>query len=260
MQKPDMSRRYDYRTWEELKTYFTDSDIVIIPTGSCEQHGYHLPLATDTLVADAMANLLGEDENVLVLPALPYGHSSNHECFPGTISISPDTFERFVSDIVRSLLRHGARRFLFINGHSGNTPSLQNVCYFLRRQNAFACIVDWYSVLGQLDARFRLSGHADFVESAAVLAIRPDLVKLERARPYQKRKATREIEIVSWDRLVLDGVTFLTWLETADASASGNFGTLEGSTVEAGEQIFDVMRSFFTRLVREMKKIDPALF
>lgn len=248
--------RYEYCTWDEIEAYFKNNDLVIIPTGSCEQHGCHLPLITDTLVPEHMAVAVAKHEQVLVLPSLPYGNSSNHECFPGTIAIEPGTYKLFVQDIVRSLLRHGARKFLFINGHSGNTAILQQVCDFLRENGAFACIVDWFSVIGQLDARFSLSGHADFVEASAVLVKHPELVKLEKAQPYVKQKISVNIDVTSWDRISFKGINLLTWLKTGDGSPSGNFGTLEGTSIANGKEIFAVMETFLVQLIREMKSIE----
>lgn len=250
------SWRYHHCTWEEIRDYFSENDLVIIPVGSCEQHGYHLPLCTDTLVPEIMADKVAERENVLILPALPYGNSSNHECFPGTITIEPSTYKLFVQDMASSLLRHGARKFLFINGHSGNTPSLLQVCDFLREQGAFACLVDWFSVIGQLDSRYSLSGHADFVEASAVMATNPELVKLERARTYERQKLSENITYLSWDRLEYNGVSLLTWVKTGDASPSGNFGELETTSAAAGKAIFELMENFLSGLVREIKTID----
>lgn len=256
MQHTDMSFQYKNCTWAEIKSYFEKNDLIIIPTGSCEQHGYHLPLITDTIIPELMAQAAAKLERVLVLPSLPYGNSSNHECFPGTITIEPTTYKLFVQDIVRSLLRHGARKFLFINGHSGNTCILQQVCDFLRENGAFACIIDWFSVIGQLDASFRLSGHADFVEASAVLAKHPELVKLDRAQPYVIQKISHNITVTSWDRISVNGVNLLTWLKTEDGSTSGNFGTLEGISIENGKKIFEIMESFLSQLIQEIKTID----
>ena len=255
MQNCDLSYRYEYCTWNEIKNYFQENDFIIIPTGSCEQHGYHLPLLTDTIVPEHMALKVAKKEQVLVLPALPFGNSSNHECFPGTIAIEPATYKLFVQDIVQSLLRHGARKFLFINGHSGNTPILQQVSDYLRENGAFTCIVDWFSVVGQLDARYNLSGHADFVEASAVLARHPELVKLDKAQPYVKQNISPNMVVTSWDRISFKGITLFTWLKTGDGSSTGNFGTLEGTSVENGERIFTIMETFLSQLIREMKAL-----
>ncbi len=256
----DSSFRYERCTWDEIKAYFSVNDMVIIPTGSCEQHGHHLPLMTDTVVPELMAVEVAKKEQVLVLPPLPYGNSSNHECFPGTIAIEPDTYKLFVQDIVRSLLRHGARKFLFINGHSGNTACLQQVCDFVRESGAFACIVDWFSVIGQLDARFSLSGHADFVEASAVMVNYPELVKLEKAHSYVKEKISPNIDVISWDRISFNGISLLTWLKTGDGSSAGNFGTLEGTCIENGKEIFARMEAFLVQLIREMRAIELSKF
>ena len=250
--------RFHHCTHGEIKAYFETNGLVIIPTGSCEQHGLHLPLFTDTLIAEAMAERVGEKEGVLVLPALPYGNSSNHECFPGTVTVDPRTYVRFVQDMVGSLLRHGATKILFINGHSGNAASLQEACDFARENGGFACVANWYSIIGELEPSMALSGHADFVETSPLLALCPELVQLDKVIPYEPARLTENLEFTQWYGLRFKGATVHTWVKTQDVSPQGNLGTMEGSGAETGERIFAVMDEFLGALVRELKTLDVA--
>lgn len=256
MKIPDYSFCYSNITWLDIENYFKNNDIVIVPTGSCEQHGRHLPLCTDTIVPEYISNIIGEKEKILVLPTLPFGHSSNHDCFPGTISISPHTYTLFIKEIIVSLIKHGASKFIFINGHSGNTPSLRDVSNFIREKNKFSCIVEWYSIVGQINEKFKLSGHADFTETSAVLAINPSLVKLDDAKPYKPKSLTSGMHFISWDRLMIDDVIFYTWTKTCDASDTGHFGTLENSSAETGKEIFSLVNDFLSKLIYEIKQLD----
>ena len=256
-----MPWRFHHCSYDEIRVYFATNDLVIIPTGSCEQHGQHLPLSTDTLIPEAMAERVAQKEGVLVLPALPYGDSSNHECFPGTVTIEPGTYVRFVKDIVRSLFRHGAKKILFVNGHSGNAPHLgQEVCDFARESGGFACVVNWYSVIGELDPKLALSGHSDYAEASPLLALCPDLVQMDKVKPYVPARLTENLEFTQWYGLRFKGATIQTWVKTQDVSPLGNLGTMQGAGPETGERMLGVMVDFLCALVRELKALDLKKF
>lgn len=250
--------RFQHCSHDEIAAYFAANDLVIIPTGSCEQHGFHLPLITDTAIAEALADQVAQQEGVLVLPALPYGNSSNHECFPGTVTVEPRTYVRFVQDMVGSLLRHGAKKIMFINGHSGNAASLQEACDFARENGGFACVVNWYSIIGELDASMALSGHGDFVETSPLLALYPDLVRLDKVKPYEPARLSENLEFVQWYGLRFRGATVDTWVKTQDVSPQGNLGSMRDSSAETGERILRTMGDFLSGLVRELKTVDLA--
>jgi creatinine amidohydrolase len=114
-------------TWAEVEQALTHTDAVIIPLGSIEQHGRHLPLGTDTYEAVETAKLIAQKADVLVAPVVIAGLSSHHMGFPGTITLSPETFEAVVFETAQSLIRHGFRKILIFNGHGGNNISVANV-------------------------------------------------------------------------------------------------------------------------------------
>ena len=114
-------------TWVEVEQALTHTDAVIIPLGSIEQHGRHLPLGTDTYEAVETAKLIAQKADVLVAPVVIAGLSPHHMGFPGTITLSPETFEAVVFETAQSLIRHGFRKILIFNGHGGNNVSVANV-------------------------------------------------------------------------------------------------------------------------------------
>jgi creatinine amidohydrolase len=106
-----------FSTWTDLNGL----KIGLIPIGSLEQHGHHLPIATDSIIAEALANELGKSlENSFVIPALPYSASFEHSSFPGSISLRSTTIISVVKDIVHSLERMGIEKCIIVNGHGGN--------------------------------------------------------------------------------------------------------------------------------------------
>ena len=114
-------------TWVEVERALTHTDAIIIPLGSIEQHGRHLPLGTDTYEAVETAKLIAQKADVLVAPVVTAGLSPHHMGFPGTITLSPETFEAVVFETAQSLIRHGFRKILIFNGHGGNNVSVANI-------------------------------------------------------------------------------------------------------------------------------------
>ena len=114
-----------HMTWREVEQALTHTDMVVIPVGSNEQHGPHLPLGTDTFAALETCKLLAQRTDILVAPVVLAGVSEHHMGFPGTITLSPETFEAVVIDTARSLIRHGFKKLMIFNGHGGNTPALR---------------------------------------------------------------------------------------------------------------------------------------
>src|SRR5437763_6382042 len=115
----------DRLSWPEVKAEIEGGrDTVVIAFGATEQHGPHLPLATDALLGDHAARLIAERLDAFVAPTVRIGCSEHHLAFPGTLSISPETFHAVVGDLVRSLARGGFRKVILIPTHGGNFAPL----------------------------------------------------------------------------------------------------------------------------------------
>ncbi|MBU1186271.1 MAG: creatininase family protein, partial [Acidobacteria bacterium] len=123
-------------TWPEAKVRFKEVDVALLPVGSIEQHGPHLPLDTDAFDADYLARRVAENcsfPKPLVLPLVPYGVSYHHEDFAGTMSVSPRTLSRIIYDIGICAARNGIKKLVIINAHGGNVPSLQFAAQMINR-------------------------------------------------------------------------------------------------------------------------------
>ncbi len=114
------------------------TDLVIIPSGAFEVYGPHLPLGTDTLVANKIAGLVAERVNAIIGPVLEAGESSELEDFPGTITISSESFKQYLWDTLRSLEKWGFKDFLFVNTHLGNVPIINQIAFEFQRRPASA--------------------------------------------------------------------------------------------------------------------------
>ena len=203
--------------WTEVDERAARS-LLAVPVGSTEQHGPHLPLATDTLIATELClRLAARRTDVLVAPAVAYGSSGEHAAFPGTLSIGTEATELLLVELGRSADAFGG--VLFVSAHGGNAPAVMAAARLLqsesRRVRAWAPKAvpardgDW---------------HAGFVETSVLLAVSPDLVVGEKAEagcsaplasilPEMQRQGVRSV------------------------SPNGVLGDPAGATAEAGEAI-----------------------
>lgn len=174
-------------TWEEVGQCTEDGvRTVILPIGSTEQHGPHLPLGTDTLLANAVAEEAARRTKALVAPPLWFGWSPHHMVLPGTITIRPDVLVNLVYDIIDSLRQHGFESFVLLNGHRiVNVVWLQIVGERAKRElGVRIAIFDpafmSKEIVRELD--WGEIGHADEIESSQMWSCYPELVKMDRAR------------------------------------------------------------------------------
>ena len=134
--------------WQDVQEYLEKRTDVVIPVGGTEQHGPSGPLGTDLIIAEELANDLGEERRTMVAPAIPFGVSQVHGAFPGTMSIKPSTLIALVTDTVETLYGQGFRRFLLVNAHHGSKAALQAACTQVHAQLAESrCLsVGWWDL------------------------------------------------------------------------------------------------------------------
>lgn len=186
-----MSRNLVELSGPALAEALSEDSVLVLPTGSIEHHGPHLPLNTDLLLAQtvaesAVAQAAEAGVDVWVLPALAYTKSDEHAWAPGTIWLSWDTLMRTVVDIGRSVAGTPARRLVFVNGHGGNVALLQVALRELRIQFGLRTFllggVPDPGLLGDLGRdELGLGIHGGLGETSMVLYLRPDLVDVEQA-------------------------------------------------------------------------------
>jgi creatinine amidohydrolase len=173
-----------HMTWVEVEQALTHTDAVIIPVGSNEQHGRHLPLGTDSYEAIETSKLIAQKADVLVAPVALAGLSSHHMGFPGTITLTPETFEAVVYETALSLIRHGFRKILIFNGHGGNAVSVAAIIQRIN-QNTKAVAFD----LGKVEPARKeplyppipWDVHAGVEETSWMLFLAGNLVQMSQA-------------------------------------------------------------------------------
>jgi creatinine amidohydrolase/Fe(II)-dependent formamide hydrolase-like protein len=242
-------------TWVEAKQRFSDIDVALLPVGSTEQHGPHLPLDTDAFDAAYLAQAVSKAMNKpqpIVLPVVSYGVSYHHMGFSGTISLSNETLSRLVYEIGMSVVRHGIRKLVIINGHGGNSPALQNAAQMINRDaRIFVCVdtgetsdVDVNKIIETPN-----DAHAGELETSTALAARPELVYMNRAKKSVPRFSSRYLNFstsrsVEW------------YTQTEKISRNGVLGDPTKATPEKGEKLWHIMVEHLVRFVDDLRNLD----
>lgn len=179
-------------TWEEVKQKIDESrGTIILPVGSTEQHGPHLPVGTDTMVATALAESAARTARILVAPPLWFGWSPHHMVLPGTITIRPEILVELAYDVVHSLNHHGFDKFIFLNGHRiVNITWLQMAGERAKRELGVKVVIfdpAYMSKTFTAKMGWGEVGHAEEIEGSHMWHCYPDLVKMDRSvdNPHQ---------------------------------------------------------------------------
>lgn len=214
----------------------------VLPVGAVEQHGAHLPLLTDTVLASGVARRVAEGfDTALLLPAIAYGDAWTAEGWAGTLSFSPDTLRAAVLDIGRGLQRLGARGLVTVNGHFGNREPIALAARMLAEEGFPVLHLDYpklEAIAGEV-AESTPAGpgfyHADEIETSMMLALAPETVRMELAEPEYPEFP----ELFGSEPMPLSAF-----------NASGVFGDPRPATAEKGERIIAAIAAESQRLVR----------
>jgi creatinine amidohydrolase len=240
-------------TTEEVRALDGERTLVVLPVGAVEQHGPHLPVQTDAIIAQALLaralELREDDGRVWALPVQAYGKSNEHTGFAGTFALSAETLARTLREIAAGVAASGLRRLMFLNGHGGNTDVLDYVARDVRAELALVCVSAHPFRFGLgagvvSDAEEGFGIHAGEYETSLLLAVAPELVRVERFAP--ELPALRS----SLSRLSLKGAATVGWI-TRDLSASGTIGDPRGATAEKGRAIVDAEAALVAELIEE---------
>jgi creatinine amidohydrolase len=169
-------------TWTDVRDYLKSSDMVIIPLGSTEQHGPHLPLGTDFYLAFDTAKLISARTGVAVAPIVTAGYSLYHSGFPGTLSLRPETMEEVLYETVEMLVKYGFRRVMFFNYHGGNNAVQDSVIYRINQgTEATAIAIGYGGPIQKSEEQEFFDWHAGVEETSMILYFEPRLARMERA-------------------------------------------------------------------------------
>jgi creatinine amidohydrolase/Fe(II)-dependent formamide hydrolase-like protein len=249
----DSGYLWEKMTWEEIEERLKVVDTAILPCGAIEQHGPHLPVDIDYFDATYMAKKVAatcSDPKPFVLPPIPYGVSYHHEEFKGTLSVTNDALSRFIYDIGMNLAKNGIKKLILLNGHGDNAPTLSYAAQMINRDaQIFVCVetgetsdIDLYDLIETPN-----DIHAGEIETSTTLAIRPEVVQMEKAVNETLNFGSNYLNYTS-DR----GVAW--YVHTKKISNSGVMGDPTKATEEKGKKMWEIMIAHMVKFVEEIKR------
>jgi creatinine amidohydrolase len=248
--------------WQELRSpEFAKIDRatpVVLPVAAVEQHGPHLPLATDRMIGEFLANELNSrlGSSVLILPSVPVGCSDHHMEFAGSLTLEHATFLGVAMQYLHSAWRHGFRNFLVLNSHGGN----QGICQVLLEQfgmqhpDSQIVVATWWRVANQALIALNETGpggvgHACEFETSLMLHIAPHLVRMEAAQP---RANVLTYEWAQADLLRASRASLFRTMR--EMTPIGAFGEPRAASAEKGKQIVDIVCDALVTILRDLAK------
>ena len=250
-------------TWEEFRDSISSDTVVIIPMGSTELEGLHLPLGVDTIVAEGVCkNLVGE-EGVLIGPTLPVGYSKWFNPFPGTISFEQDTLNRMLQEYCGCLIKEGIKRLVFLNAHRGNNTSIEVVAHSLiMKHHVKIGMLNIWKLANDLTAGSGLIKegrftHAGEIMTSVILALKPETVKTSKIMPDTvKSPKGSAFEVMN----SLGDTNFMGSIQTVyqdirDVTETGILGDPTAASAEKGEAVLKLITDYARAFLREFRNL-----
>jgi len=257
------------RFWREMTTRdFADSAtedwIAVLPIAAIEQHGPHLPVGVDAVIADGMVAravaALPEDLPVSFLPVQQVCKSNEHIAFPGTLTLDWEVAIKSWLQIGQSVARAGLRKMVIITSHGGNVPPMEIVARELRQTLGMAVATTSWGRLNAASVHTYPEGpqvdiHGGLSETSLMLALRPDLVKMELAEDFKSAQTALRQGSAKLGYHMADAN--LGWLAN-DLNPNGPVGDASRATAEAGEADIAGQIDGFIALMRDMARYQPT--
>ncbi|WP_421979924.1 creatininase family protein [Roseibium sp.] len=250
-------------TTEDFNAPSRGSWIAVLPIAAIEQHGPHLPLVTDTAIAEGqirrVLELLPDDLPATFLPVQTIGKSDEHISSPGTLTLSWETVTRCWMEIGESVARAGVRKLVLINSHGGNVPIMDIVSRELRvKHDMFVTATNWLR-FGQPEglfpeAEFTYGIHGGDIETSLMLHLHPGLVRMEKARDFTSQQQSYLNE---FKHLRGHGKAQYGW-KAQDLNPLGALGNAGAASAEKGRQALDHAARGFVELLQDVDAFDLA--
>jgi len=238
-------------TWPDVQELLKHNKMILVPTGSIEQHGPHLPLYSDVVAPLEVSILVAKQLGTIVAPPVRPGVSAHHMPFPGTITLQAQTFIAVVKDYARSLSSHGFDPVIFINGHGGNTSALSIATAESRVELSPTKVLgfNWWDFIPKELGKgigFEDGFHANAQETSWTLYLRPEQVKIERA----KREMPQASEAIKMS----EGFYTSTFRTFKDVTSSGILGDATKANSEWGKNMIEGAARNITQAIEDFMK------
>jgi creatinine amidohydrolase len=254
---PGRSFYWGELTSNDFKGLDPEKTIAILPVAATEQHGPHLPVMTDTAIAQGMIDLLKDrlpdDLKILVLPIQSIGKSNEHLLSPGTLSLSAETLQRVLVETAEGVRRAGLRKIVLANSHGGNVSVLTTVARELRVRFGMLAVTTHWRFFGLPNGMYdaveaRHGIHAGDIETSLMRSFRPELVKMDKAKNFVSSAVAMEKEFT---HLGPTGSHAFGWI-AQDLNAEGGVGDASKGTAEKGLKTAEHQIEGFIALLRDM--------
>jgi creatinine amidohydrolase len=247
-------------TGDEVAAALKLSDVILLPVGATENHGAHLPLGTDSMEAReicrrAAVKLTAQGCPVVIGPVIPFGTSSFHMGFPGTITLSSTTLISLLKEVCLSLYKTGFRKFAMIHGHDGSLPSMMVAAQDVvdATPDANVQVLNWLTPLSKVYHTIQTSkkgeGHGGEGETARILATHPGLVHPERGTAHHLDPKVMA-KIQGPEHIKTGGGIFYATRSYKDHTPYGHIGDPGLATAETGEKGYAVIVDWITMVVK----------
>lgn len=246
--------------WKQAESVLQKKDLItLVVLGSTEQHGAVGLLGTDFIIPDYMAKRIDARTEVLVTPTMPFGVAPHHTSFPGTIDIGFDGLYCVMKGLVSNLMKHGARKFLFLNGHGGNDAVLEKVALEAFREGGLCAQINWWALAPVLNPKW-VTGHGDAQEVAMIRAIDPELIKMEYLVPFELNHMTPKMPNTYMNQVQFGKAGVKVTRDVRSTVSTGGFGGLDPSlgTVEWGREMGDAVIDYCVEFIDEFRTVDLA--
>jgi len=250
--------RLSHMSWPQVQAYFEKSDMVLISIGSMECHGRHMPLGTDTLIPDHLLEKIEKKSDVLIAPTIPYGACQCLAPYPGTIDIDMDVLYQFCKQIFENLYNHGARKFVFLNGHGGNMKMIERLGLDFEKKGCLVAMLNWWLMAWELNPAWK-GGHGGGEETAAILGIDPSLVdKSEIKEGLKLYDLSDELKATGFRSVEFKGVNVEVLRSTPRVTDSGWIGPDHPSTAteEWGREMLQATADYIVDFMEAFKKVE----
>lgn len=251
-------------TWLEARDAAKETDTIVIPIGAVEQQGPHLPLGTDTIAAQYVAEKVAEKANVLVAPTISIGYSQWFKNFPGMISLRKETATEVLRQYCRSLAASGFKHQFFVSPHFTNDDIIAEVAIELRDEGIIIASVNlWHAtndIIKSKDIPFKEAKftHAGEVMTSIMMAIAPETVKMKDAVAEYAQSALPGCQSSGLFNVIFNKMTFSVFHYTEESSKSGAYGDPMAATAEKGQQVVDAWIENITEFVKTFQKYPEA--
>lgn len=253
-------------TWKEIDEALREKPVVILPLGSMEVHGPHSPVG-DFMAAEEVAIKTAERTGAYVMPVVPFGNSEYFRGFPGTISVHPETLQRWVADICESLLEHGVEKLLFLNGHAGNGLTLEELSRRYRRERGLIVPrMDLWQMApasvkeAAFGPNYKTTGHGGGSVDCVMQYIHPEDMRMDLYDETEVRKHTwQAFPLSGLGKTTVHGMSAFLPVNMEDISAQGCLGAPRLGTPEGGKTLFDWYVDCCSEFVEKMQQSDMVI-